>query len=375
MMSAASTKGVRMAIAHEWLEQRAGSEKTFEALAECFPAADLYALTVNRSNGFDLDHRLVRATFLDRVGALRDHRALSLPLMPLAWRFASSRQYDVVITSSHACVKGFWPARSALHLCYCYTPMRYAWLPQLDNRRLRGPLTRGALATLRSWDRHSADWVDSFAAISAAVRDRIRRFYGRSARVIHPPVDVDFFTPSRSGERSDFVLAVSRFIPYKRMDLAIEAASEAQVDLVIAGSGPEEARLRKLAAERHPHRVRFHTDPESRVLRDLYRRARAVVYPAHEDFGIVPVEAQACGTPVVALGKGGTAETVVHGETGVLVAVQDARSMAQGIRDVLRADISAQRCVVNAQRFSRARFTRRIHDWFTESHEGWLASA
>lgn len=359
-----------MAIAHEWLEQRAGSEQTFEALAGCFPSADLYALTVNPDNGFDLNHRPVRATFLDRVGALRDHRALWLPLMPLAWRLVSSRQYDVVITSSHACVKGFRPARAALHLCYCYTPMRYAWLPDLDSRRpRRGPLTRVALAALRSWDRNSVDWVDSFAAISATVRDRIRRFYGRNARVIYPPVDVGFFTPGPPGRRADFVLAVSRFIPYKRLDLAVEAAADAQVDLVIAGAGPEESRLRKLAGERYPGRVTFHTSPGSSDLRDLYRQARALVYAANEDFGIVPVEAQACGTPVVAINAGGTAETVVHGETGVLVPSQDPRCLGQGIRDVLRTRISSERCVRNAQRFSRDRFTHQIHRWFADSHE------
>jgi glycosyltransferase involved in cell wall biosynthesis len=242
--------------------------------------------------------------------------------------------------------------------------MRYAWLPELDTRRPGGgAVTRSAQAALRSWDRHSASWVDSFTANSATVRDRIRRFYERDARVVHPPVDVEFFNPGDASERGKFALAVSRFIPYKRLDLAIEAAAVADVDLVMAGSGPEEGRLRDIAAARHPGRVSFCIAPRSDELRELYRRASALVYPGREDFGIVPVEAQACGTPVVALGIDGTKESVVHGETGILVKRQDPELLAEGIRELLRARFSPDRCVRNAQRFSRARFNRQIYGW------------
>ncbi len=184
-----------MALAHEWIDQRAGSEKTFEVLAGLYPEADLYALTNSMGSAF-AGGRPVRTTFISRIPALRDRKALALPLMPLAWRAASRQQYDLVITSSHACVKGFRPAREAIHLCYCHAPMRYVW----DPHDARGGLHRleryGPGAALRRWDRNSVRWVDDFAAISTAIQERIERSYGRESRVIHPPVDTSFYSPA-----------------------------------------------------------------------------------------------------------------------------------------------------------------------------------
>ena len=356
---------MRLAIAHEWLDARCGSEKTFEAIARAFPDADLFALTRDLAVRFDLGGRAVRTTFLDRFGSLRRRRDVLLPLMTVAWRRATRREYDVVITSSHAFAKWFGPAKDAIHLCYCYTPARYLWMEDVDDRRVpRGALTRSAVAHYRRLDYRSAGWVDSFAAISTAVRDRVGSFYGRDARVIHPPVDNTFFSWDRDEQRGDYVLAFSRFIAYKRLDVAIEAAAIAGVDLVVAGSGPQETTLRRLAAQRHPGRVRFEINPSDAALRSLYRRARALVFPALEDFGIVPVEAQACGTPVVALAAGGSLDTVRPGETGVLVADQDAAAFAKGLREVLDAQFDPADCVAHAERFSHERFSREIREWF-----------
>lgn len=351
-----------MALCHEWLWARHGSEKTFEAMAAALPAADLHALTLNPGAGLRFHPRPVNTTFLDHPRLRPRSRALQLPLMPLAWRYASRQAYDLVVTSSHACAKGFRPGRRALHLCYCYTPMRYVWLASVDQRRRRS--TVGSLAEhgLKAWDLRSVAWVDEFAAISTAVEQRIARFYGRPARVIHPPVDTDRFTPGDPSEKGDFALAVSRMVPYKRLDLAIGAASRVGYPLVVAGAGPEEGRLRALAASLAAN-VRFVVEPTDAELESLYRRARVVVFPAEEDFGIVPVEAQACGTPVVAYGRGGALDTVVPDRTGVLVPEQDAGALAAGVERALNGAFDPVACRRSAERFSAPRFRDAFLDW------------
>jgi len=356
----------RLAIAHEWLSARAGSEKSFEAMAAAFPDADLYALSWDRRIPFEFGGRAVRTTFLDRSARLRGGRALTLPLMPLAWWLRARRHsYETVLTSSHACVKAFPPARSAEHFCYCHAPMRYAWETGIDQRypTLAKPLLSGALAALRTWDRNASAHVDHFAANSTAVRERIRRTYDRDAAVIAPPVDTHFFTPA-SAVKDDFALAVSRFIPYKRLDVAIEAAARARHRLVIAGSGPEEANLRRLARDVRAD-VRFEIAPSDERLRELYRGASVLIFAAHEDFGIIPVEAQACGTPVIGRDVGGTRDTVVEGVTGRRLKDPTVEAYAEAIREAFARPFAAFRCRENAERFSTERFKSQLRSWLT----------
>lgn len=355
-----------VALCHEWLSARHGSEKTFEAMAGAFPSADLYALTWNRASGLSFGGRAVSTTFIDRLRPLRDRRMFQLPLMPLAWRYATRRHHDVVVTSSHACAKGFWPARDALHLCYCYTPMRYLWLSSVDSRRRKSILTEPFEGRLRSWDLASIRWVDEFAAISNAVSERIRTVYDRPARVVHPPVDTEYFTPGEGIRTGGFALAVSRMVPYKRLDLAIRACRRIGHPLVVAGAGPAEGQLRSLAAQLGAD-VRFVISPDDAQLRDLYRSADALVFPAEEDFGIVPVEAQACGTPVVAIRRGGVLDTVVPEVTGVLVAEADEESLAGGLLRVLDSELNPSACRSNAEQFSVQKFQERFLDWVTMS--------
>ncbi len=347
----------RMALVHEWLQSRSGSEKTFEQMSATFPDADLVALTENPDVEFQFG-RPVRTTALQRSRILAERRHLSLPLMPFAWSAMRKGNYDVVLSSSHAFAR-YFRAPGAVHLSYVYTPLRYAWLPGVDGRgdsRLLGP----ARWSLRVADRRSVAKVASFAAISNVVRERIERFYGRSATVIFPPVDVEFFGSNQGAERGEFVLGVSRWIDYKRLDLVIAAAEHARLPVVIAGGGPLRSQLEHQArAASVP--VRIVHDPSDDELRRLYQGAAAVVFPAEEDFGIVPVEAQAAGARVVALRRGGSLDTVLDGVTGVLVDEQDAQDFATGIRRAL--ELPSPDFASHVAQFSIEAFHNNLRSW------------
>jgi glycosyltransferase involved in cell wall biosynthesis len=338
-------------------------------MAGAFPGADLWALSDAMGADFDAGGRPVRTTFFDRSTTLSERRELSLPLMPLAWRTVDAPNYEVVLSSSHACAKGFRPGRDALHLCYCYTPMRYVWDAHDRRHAVQRVADLGPRQALRRWDRRSARWVDSFAAISSEVAQRIERSYGRQSRIIFPPVDTEYFTPGAVDPDSvplgPFVLACSRFVPYKRLDVAIEAAALAGLPLVIAGRGPDEARLRTLAAASGGE-VRFEVSPSDERLRELYRAAAAFVFPAFEDFGIVAVEAQACGTPVVALARGGAVDTVIDQTTGVLVREETPEAFAAALQVVVDADLGAA-AAAEASRFSLATFQRELRSWVRDA--------
>lgn len=373
MTETTASASPRLALVHEWLASRSGSEKTYEAMAAALPEADLWALSDAMGADLEVGERTIRTTFFDRSSLLSERRELSLPLMPLAWRTVDAGRYDLVVTSSHACAKGFRPARDAVHLCYCYTPMRYVWDAHDRRHPVQALASLGPRQALRRWDRRSARWVDRFAAISTEVATRIERSYGRPSTVIYPPVDTERFCPGPIAAEGlptePFVLACSRFVPYKRIDLAIEAAALAGVTIVVAGSGPDEDRLRAVAAAVGAD-ARFEIRPDDDRLRDLYRAASAFAFPAFEDFGIVVVEAQACGTPVVALGRGGAVDTVVPGVTGELVAEEDAAAFAAAFARVVAwpdREATAAACRAHALGFSVDRFQREIRAWVAEA--------
>lgn len=369
--------GARVAVVHEWVDQTAGSEKVFAQLAALFPHADLYCLTARPGVELGIDRPVAR-TVLD-TPRLRDRRALTLPLMPAAWAQLGRRAgaYDVVISSSHAFARWFGPARAATHLSYVYTPMRYAWYPELDERGASVPAPIRAL--FQRADRASVRWTDSFCGISRVVADRIADTYGCEARVIHPPVETDRFAgidpdvpcPELAGEPG-YLFAVSRWIPYKRLDLAVDAAVETGRRIVVAGSGPAAADLHARAAS-HPELVTVIERPDDATLDALYANAAATVFAAEEDFGIVPVESQATGTPVIAYGAGGSLDTVVPGVTGVHAAAQTVDSFAGAIEELFaRLDdgsVSAAACRAHAATFSQAHFAARVVDWVADTVE------
>lgn len=348
---------------HEWLLDYAGSERVLREILAVVPAADLFAL-IDRPDeelAAAIPQRARGTSFLQRWPRPQKWLRYYVPLMPLAVRGLDVSAYDIVISSSHAVAKGVMTHNGQFHLSYVHTPMRYAW--DLREQYLsaagldRGPLgwaARFALERLRRWDARSAAGVDRFLANSAHVAGRIRRAYGREAEVLHPPVDVEAFSPG--GQREDFYLTVSRLEAYKRVDLLVEAfARMPGRRLVVVGSGSELARLRAAAPANVELRGRLPT-PE---VVELMQSARAFLFAGIEDFGIVMAEAQACGTPVVAFARGGAAE-IVREDTGVLFAEQTPPAVVDAVERVESMQLSAQACRENALRFDRARFRERL---------------
>lgn len=352
-------------VLHEWFGATGGSENVFLAIAGLMPHARRYVLWADRD--VDRDRLMLRETWLGRT-PLRRSKALALPLMPLVWRTSHRSPVDVVISSSHAFAHTakLGPPEGTRHLSYVHSPARYVWSPAFDGRGA-APLLRAPRRVLQRLDVRLSRHVHAYAANSREVRDRINRYWGRDAVVIHPPVDVEFFaappTAPAGGEGDrDHLLGVGRWIPYKNFDLMVEIADRAGLPLVIAGSGPQEERLRRAAAAaRVP--VTFEVRPDRERLRTLYRSARALLFPTHEDFGIIPVEAQACGTPVVGLARGGLRETVVDGETGFLVDTLDPAAYAAALRRL--PELSGARIRHHATRFSADRFSARMTEWLT----------
>ena len=265
--------------------------------------------------------------------------------------------FDLVVSSSHCAVKSVIVPEGAVHVCYCHSPMRYAW-DQFDEyfgpARV-GPVTsrlmRPVMRRMARWDQVTADRVDRFLANSQYVAGRIRRYYNRGSTIVYPPVDTDYYTPQSRAESPAFLI-VSALVPYKRLDVAIDACRRLRVPLRIVGTGPERERLERRAGGS----VEFLGWQTDEQIRELYRSSRATLLPGTEDFGIVPVESQACGTPVVALNRGGARETVIDGETGVLVDGTSVEAFAGGLERALRTTFDPAAVRRNAERFSRANF-------------------
>ncbi|HWC35204.1 MAG TPA: glycosyltransferase [Mycobacteriales bacterium] len=353
---------LRVAVVHEWIDARDGSVKTFEQLAAAFPAADLYALTHEPDVHVDTGGRPIRTTWLDRA-SLRRRRGATLPLMPLAWRTTRPQgRYEVVLTSHHAFAQSNRLAGDGVQLVYVHSPARYVWTPELDGRGAN-PVLAPARALLRAVDRSAVRRVTAYAANSTEVAERIRRFWGREATVIAPPVDISFYgaatdeVPTR-----DYLLGAGRWVPYKNLHLVIEVGDRLGLPVKIAGQGPEAERIRA-AADRARVPVEIIERPTDSQLRTLYSNASALVFPTIEDFGIVPVEAQAAGTPVAAVGIGGTRDSILDGVTGTLAASTDVADLAAATAAAI--GLAAADCRANAARFTAERFRTEIVDWVT----------
>ena len=348
----------RVVLVHDWLTGMRGGEKVLESICRLFPDAELCTLVHARGSVSHLiESRRIRTSVLQWLPGSTGRYREMLPLFPAVIELFDLDDADLVISTSHCAAKAVVRTGRARHLCYCHSPMRYAW-DQFDAYfgpervgRVRSRLARLALAPIARWDRSTAHRVDRFLANSHYVAGRIARYYNREATVLHPPVNTEFFTPDDHPPGSNF-LVVSALVPYKRIDLAIDAATRLGVPLDVVGIGPDLARLRARAGEN----VTFLGSLNSDELRTLYRRTQALVLPAEEDFGIAPIEAMACGRPVIAFGRGGALETVIPGVTGTLVADQsvDAFADAMAACDPAKYDTGVIRR--HAESFSTARF-------------------
>ena len=320
-------QSIRAALSHDWLTGMRGGEKVLELLAAGFPAAPLYCLLHKPGAVSDVIARHeIRTSVLQRIPGIERHYRYFLPTFPLAIRTIGRVDADLLISTSHCAAKALPHTERTRHLCYCFTPMRYAWTfhdEYFGASKLKQMALAPVLGALRRWDKANSAGVHRFVGISRHVQQRIERFYGREADVVYPPADTGFYTPDPGVSREDFDLVVSALVPYKCVDLAVDAYTASGRQLVVIGAGTEFERLRKTAGSS----VRFLGWQPDDVIRDHYRRCRFLVFPGEEDFGIVPVEAMACGAPVIAFGRGGVTETVVEGKTGVFFTSQSVGSL------------------------------------------------
>jgi len=364
---------LRVAIVHDWLVTYAGAERVLREMLTLYPQADLFAVVdfLSDADRERLLGRQARTTFIQRLPWARKKYRAYLPLMPLAIEQLDLSVYDLVLSSSHAVAKGVLTGPDQCHLCMCYSPIRYAWDLQHQylreaglERGIKGWMAKLILHYVRLWDVRTANGVDGFIAISHYIARRIRKVYRRESSVIYPPVDVADF-PLRA-DKEDFYVTASRMVPYKKVDLIVEAFS-AMPDrrLVVIGDGPDFAKVRAKAGSN----VQLLGFAGAEVLRDHLQRARAFVFAAEEDFGIAPLEAQACGTPVIAFGKGGALETIVPlpntgcagsspAPTGVFFYEQSVAAIVAAVErfEGAGAAITPEACRENALRFAPERF-------------------
>ncbi len=326
-------------------------------LLKIFPEADLFT-TVYQASAFpELKGKKVTTSFLQKIPILRNHHQTLLPLLPRAIESLNLDKYDLVISSSSSIGKGIIKSPKAIHLCYCHTPMRYVWQPDVDRRLIRIPFGKFVIRWLKKWDLKTNKGVDIFICNSNFTKDQVKKFYNLNAIVITPPpILKSEINTQNKVERGNFYFAISRLVHYKRFDLAIEACNKLGKDLTIAGAGPEEKWLRRIAGPT----ISFIGAPSDEVKKELFQTCKAVIFPAEEDFGIVPIEAQANGAPVIAYGKGGNTETVIDGKTGCLFEKQEIKSIMESIGKLEKMQFTESDIVENAVRFTDEKFKKSL---------------
>lgn len=350
----------KIALVHDWLTNMGGAEKVVESFLSIFSEAPIYTSMANKDNLSDKfkDKNIITSFLQKKVKKKKINHQKYFPFMPMAFESFDLNGYDIVLSSSSSCAKGVITNPNTLHICYCHSPMRYGWEFYYEYTRdmgaLKKKLVKYLMNYMRLWDVCSSNRVDYFIANSENVAKRIWKHYKREATVIHPPVDTDFY--NMESEDGDFFLCMSRLVPYKRIDLAVEAFNQLGLPLVIIGGGSELERLRSFAKPN----VMFMGRQPDEVVREHYQKCRAFIFPGEEDFGITPVEAQACGRPVIAFGKGGALETVVDGETGLFFSEQTTDSLIEAVRRFGEMNFNKVRCRENAERFNKDRFNREI---------------
>jgi hypothetical protein len=368
---------MRVAIVHDWLVEKGGAELVLKEIVACYPDAEIFSLIdflSDEERQYYIAGKSVTTSFLQKLPKAKKIYRNFLPLMPFAIEQLDVSSYDLVISSSYAVAKGVITGPDQLHICYCHSPIRYAWDLQFQYLKEAG-LTSGVKSTfvkwvlhkIRNWDYRSAAAVDVFVSNSSFIKRRISKFYRRDAVVIHPPVDVAGFPLVE--QKQDFYLTASRMVPYKKIDLIVKAfAGMPDKKLVVIGQGPDFKKIKELAT---PNVEIMGYQPFS-VLKEKMQSAKAFVFAAEEDFGIVPVEAQACGTPVIAFGKGGALETVLDGVTGIFFSEQTEVSIQQAVNRFEALTFNPIDIRENAEKFSVERFRDNLKSLVDNSYKKFL---
>ncbi len=370
-------KNLKVALVHDWLNGMRGGEKVLEVLCELFPTADVYTLIYEKEKiSKTINSHSIQTSFIDRLPGAHKHYRYLLPLFPKAIESfdLSQKNYDLVISTSHCVAKGIIPPKKAFHLCYCFTPMRYAWALQKDylGKGLKRILAAPVLSALRSWDKKSSVRVNQFVGISHYVAKRIQTYYGRQADMIYPPVSTDQF--KGNSQKSDSFLILSALVPYKRVDLAIQAFNELGLPLKVIGAGSDDAKLKALAKSN----ITFLGWQSDDVVQQELAQARALIFPGKEDFGIVPLESLASGTPVIAYGKGGLLETIrpLNGQSpkqasGLFFYEQTQEALVEAIQKFIQVEDEFDQNFLQAEaeKFNRERFKNEMSQYIKEKYE------
>jgi glycosyltransferase involved in cell wall biosynthesis len=358
---------MRVAIIHDWLVTLGGAERVLEQVLCIYPEADLYSLIdflPDNQREFILNKKAT-TSFLQKFPLARKKYRSYLPFMPIAIEQFDLSDYDLIVSISHAVAKGVLKTPKQLHICYCHTPIRYAWDLQQQylketklNQGIRGMIAKAILHYIRIWDQSSVHRVNHFIAISQHIVKRIKNVYGSNSTVIYPPVDTEKFYVGNKKE--EFFLTASRMVPYKRIDLVVETFSQLGLPLVVIGDGPDFRKVKK-KAKKNVELLGYQSDS---VLTEYLQKARAFVFAAKEDFGILPVEAQACGTPVIAYGEGGALETVIENKTGIFFKEQTVESLAEAIGkfEKVQNKFNPHEIRKNAESFNKNRFKREFKE-------------
>ncbi len=350
---------MRIALVYDRVNKIGGAERVLETLHQIFPQAPLYTAVYNPKTAPWAKEFKVMPSFLNKFPLAKTQHELYPYLMPLAFESFDFSAYDIVISITSEAAKGIITKPETLHLCYCLTPTRYLWSGYEDyfrNKALRF-LSKPIVAYLRAWDKIAAQRPDTYLAISQNVQNRIKKYYHRDSEIIYPPLDMEKWIPTEQ-KTEDYFLVVSRLVTYKRVDLAIEVFNQLQLPLKIIGNGREKRKLKRMAGKN----IEFLGELTDKELLGYYQRSRAVIFPQEEDFGLVPLEAQASGRPVIAYRKGGALETVVEGETGLFFGSQTPRGLTRVIKQFETIKFKPQAFGQNVVKFSQARFKKEFKD-------------
>ncbi len=357
-----SLENMNIALVHEWITNVAGAERVLLDLHDIFPNAPIYTAVYYEKNAKAFHGLDIRTSFLQKIPGMKSKRELLVPLIPFAFEQFDLSQYDLVISSTTVGAKGVITKPETIHISYCHTPTRYIWEPSVDPRALKGrfsSLRKKMVHNMRIWDRVAADRVDYFIANSHYVARRIKKFYRRDSTVIYPGVDFDCYLPTTKEKIKDYFLFVSRLVDYKKCDIVVDAFNELGLPLKIIGRGPEKEKL-KNRAKNNIEFLGYLPDSE---VKKYYAEAKAFVFAAMEDFGIVPVEAMSAGRPVICYSEGGTAETVEDGVTGLYFHEQTKESLIAAIKKFNVEDYDTKKIRSHAENFSRKIFKAKILEY------------